>query len=316
MLSLVMVSCKKEELPIDVNQSELDPELETGYYYASDETGKFEVWQSEKGELKQVTESQDQDNWWPRISPDQKELLFYRSAAGRDINDYSSAALWKRNLEDGTEQEVFAFGANNWKFQGLANWSHNGEWIVMAASDQELQRWQIYVCNAAGEELRRVSLRDGYDYLDPVFSLDDHTIYCVAVPEDEGPSSENYEIFALDVNTGEEIRLTFNETRDHHPDVSPDGEKLVFESMIDPDYLGIGKWVLKEFNLSTKDESLLLEDNNLNFYPRYSADGKAVFYVGLNVTLFNMTVSKLTLSDGKTSRLLSDSYNSMSVDPY
>lgn len=315
LVSLVLVACKKDDLPLDIDQEEVDPGIGVSFYYASDETGKFEIWHAQSGQQEQVTESDGTESWWPRTSPDKSKMLFYRSNVGGGVHDYATASLWIKDLSTGAESTLFEFGANNWKYQGLANWSADGQWITLAAADETLGKWQLYRCDAEGEQLERLSLRDSFDYLDPVFSADGKSIYCVSVPDEEGPDSENFEIFRLDLETREETRLTFNDTRDHHPDLNPEGNKLVYETMVDPDYLSIGKWALMELNLDTKEEVLLLEDNHLNFYPRYAADGQSIFYVRLNVVQFNMSVFKMDFSDGSTSRLISNDFNSLNVDP-
>lgn len=310
------VACDKEPPIITVPDDPFEQEESITYLYASDETGKFEIWKSEGDTKTQLTSNTDYDNWWPKISPDNQSILFYQSTAGRDINDFTSASLWIMNSTGGEQKQIFPYGYEGWEMQGLANWSNDGERIVMAALDKALGHWQIFTCDHNGENLERISTNDSADYLDPVFARDDASIFCVRIPDGEDPKKENFELYELDVSTKAETRLTFNTFQDHHPDVSPDGTKLVYDSEVDPEYLTIGRWALKELDLQTLQERSLLEDNNLNFLPRYSRDGEFVFFIRLNILGTTTSVSRLQLKDGSVSRLLDNTFNSVNVDPF
>jgi Tol biopolymer transport system component len=43
----------------------------------------------------------------------------------------------------------------------------------------------------------------------------------------------NFEIFLMDIETKEQIRLTFNEAFDAYPAISPDGKMMAFSSSRD-----------------------------------------------------------------------------------
>jgi len=166
-----------------------------------------------------------------------------------------------------------------------------------------------------GNNAISISSRSDVDYLDPVFSPDGKLIYCVSIPENEGPESDNFELYSIDVATGEEIRLTNNTWRDQHPDVSPDGDWLIFESLVDPEYLSIGKWRINKYNLQSKKVEIILEEEQLNFHPKIFDEGSIVF-IRLDVTKLRTGFFLMDLSTLETAPLLNEQFNAINIDPY
>ncbi len=314
---VLMAGCKKNNEPLATppeDQVEV-PETE-GVVYASNASSSFEIWKLEGESSQQLTHFNDSDAWWPRYSSENASILFYSSKGTRDLNDYTSADLNVMDADGSNVKIIIATGANGWEQQGLANWSNDGERIVVAAEDPAIGRWQIYVCDLDGQNPTRISTRSGVDYLDPIFDLDDQSILCVTVPEGESNTESNYEVIRLHIADGLEERLTNNGRRDQHPAISPDGETVVYESLIDPEYLSIGKWALMELTLSSGNESTLLDNDHINLFPRYSKDGEYVIYTRLNVESFAMTVGRVNRSSGESKLLVSEEFQCMNGDPY
>ena len=73
-----------------------DPLPEDQLAFNSDRTGNFElfVMPAAGGEATQLTHEPAYDSWSPRVSPDRRTLLFYRTPKGVHDRDYTQAALW------------------------------------------------------------------------------------------------------------------------------------------------------------------------------------------------------------------------------
>jgi len=314
---ILMAGCKKNDEPLATPpEDEIEVPDAEGVVYASNASSNFEIWKLEGESNEQLTQFNDVDAWWPRYSSENAAILFYSSKGSRDINDYTSAELNVMEVDGSNIKTIIAKGANGWEQHGLANWSNDGKSIVIAAEDPEIGRWQIYVCDRYGQNPIRISTRSAVDYLDPVFDLDDQSILCVTVPEGETNTESNYEVIRLHVADGLEERLTNNGRRDQHPALAPNGSHIVYESLIDPDYLSIGKWALMEVTLSSGNESTLLDNDHINLFPRYSKDGEHVIYTRLNVESFAMTVGRVNRSSGESKLLVSEEYQCMNADPF
>lgn len=314
-LGSVITSCEKQDSFIPVANQDQEQEL-SGVLYTSNANASFEIYKLEGETATQLTQESSVDAWWARYCPSNKRVLYYTSADGRDINDYEAASLRTMDLDGGNDRLLIESGAHGWDQHGLANWSHNGTQIVMAAVDTEIGKWQIYITDAEGQNPERVSSRKEVDYLDPIFDHDDASIICVTIPEGEETDESNYEVIRINLNDSTEERLTNNNHRDHHPDISSNGEFVVFESLVDPDYLSIGKWGIKEVRLSNGNEREVLVDHDINLFPRYTPDGESIIFTRLKVETFNMTVGQLNRANDHIEIILPDDGHHMNGDPY
>lgn len=314
---LFTASCDKENDPyVTPPEDEVETPSAEGVVYTSNASGSFDIWKLEGERSDQLTHFNDADAWWPRHSEANASILFYSSKNARDINDYATADLMSMDLDGSNIKTILSAGAHGWEQQGLANWSHDGTQIVIAAVDPSLSRWQIYTCDKDGTNPRRISTRDGVDYLDPIFDMDDQSILCVTVPEGEPNEEANYEVVRLRISDGFEERLTNNGRRDQHPALSPNGTHIAYESLIDTEYLSIGKWALMEVELASGNETPLLENDHINLFPRYTRNGEHLVYTRLNVESFGMTLGRLNRSTGDSKLLVAEESQCMNADPY
>ncbi len=311
-----------EDAPLEPNTDDVDenPEISSTteeIVYASDQGGKFDIWRRHEETESRIT-ILDGESWWPRISEDKTKLLYYHSEIQVvDVNDYSSAGLWVMDTDGENRKEIIPANANGWEQHGFANWSPDGNRIVMCAIDPEIGNWQLYTTDAAGNDIVRVSRDSEASYFDPVFSPDGLSIACIRQPAGfEDTDVTRYEVYLIDIETGVETRITTNNHRDHHPDFSSDGSKIVFESLTEADYLGIGKWSLMEVDVASKEQSVLLQDENINIFPRYTKDDQAIYYNQVDLTSFNLRIARLSLETGTFSYLTEPDFNAMNVDPF
>lgn len=107
-------------------------------------------------------------------------------------------------------------------------WSPDGKQIVFSSTRSG--NFQIYVMNADGSDVRRLTDRDGYDG-DPSWSPDGTKIaFC-------SDRDGNREIYVMDPDGGNPVNLTNHPASDcETPSWSPDGTQLTFVSTRDGDW--------------------------------------------------------------------------------
>ena len=313
-MCLALTSCKDKVSDGFVAHQE-NSAAEGHFVYSSDENGNLQIWEYANGIQTEIVADVNSENWWPRLSPNGEELIYYKSPLGNKLQKFEETTCWKRGML--TKVSVQLFEADPiWTHQGQTNWSHDAKSLVFSALNDSSGHWQIFTSNSEGKEPTPISKRAGYDYFDPVFSLDDQSIFCSVVHEGESPESVEFEIFEIDRITGEETRLTFNNTRDHHPDISIDGAFLAFESLDDPDYLSFGKWNIHKLDLTTLEETPMITTDNLSFAPMFSQDGRFLYFINLDILRFQTSLVQYELPNGPSLNVSSDSVNSINVDPF
>ena len=90
----------------------------------------------------------------------------------------------------------------------------------------------------------------------------------------------NDEIYRLDLETGQTIRLTDHPASDAQPSWSPDGSKIVFVSDRDRDtYSGRAAYQLYIMDSDGSDPRRLTETEWADFMPRWSPDGQWITFL-------------------------------------
>lgn len=252
------------------------------FYFCSDRSGNWEIYVSKKGEVKQLTNDKQFDSWWSRVSPDGKEIVFYRSPKnkrkkiGGGNNNYKQASLWKINSDGKNEREIIPKGESGSTAQGVADWSPDGKRLVMAMEIKK--RWNLYITDANGKNLTRVSKRKSI-YLDPSFSPDGKRIVYVAFPPNtKGTNLKHLEVYTSKIDGSDEQRLTFDKFRDHDPYWSPDGKEIAFETMMKKKLIILGEWAIRSVNVETNAIRTIIDDGNINTLPRWSKDSQTIFF--------------------------------------
>ena len=310
-LIIVAASCKPVDDPVIVE----DEMVSDNFLFASDETGKFEVWSHIDGVKEQLTVDNEFNNWWPKINPSNSdEALYISTPADKDIKKISQSDVHITNIKTGLNQIVFDANTSDWTSHATPDWSNDGKMLVMSVKSEQTTRWQILVCDRNGDNQRIISTRASFDYLDPVFAPGDSTIICAVVPEEEVPNSQNYELFEIYLDSNIERRLTFNEVRDQNPVITENGKTVLFESLKDPNYLTIGKWVIDELDMNTGEVETLIENRNLNLSPALGKNNE-IFFVQLDITKFSTGLLKYDRNTKTISTLLDDEFSALNIAP-
>lgn len=152
-------------------------------------------------------------------------------------------------------------------------WSPDGSRIAFESlRDDPIDKklMDIYVMNADGNHLTRLTNTDGY-YTEPDWSPDGKQI--VVAGQRSGDSSQN--LFLLTLETGEVTRLTNTEYVEGDPVWSPDGSQIAFTS----NRQGQNVWNIYILDVESGDIRQLTEGGGSDFQPDWSPDGERLLFV-------------------------------------
>lgn len=116
----------------------------------------------------------------------------------------------------------------------------------------------------------------------------------------------DYEIYTMNPDGSEVVRLTFIPGHDHNADWSPDGNKVVFEHL--------GKEVLEVhiINADGSGHEVLVPHPGFSYYPTWSPDGTKIVFLSLKNDFFQIFTMN---ADGEEVRQLTDvSYDIIDLD--
>ena len=240
-------------------------------------TGNYEIYVMTTAGVgaTQLTNNAAYDNWWPRISPDRTKVLFYRVPAGTAENiKYQEASLWVMNA-DGTGVSILrAKGADGWSMQAHAEWSPDGNEIVMCGGIAGVPH--IVVTNTRGSVKRQITT-DGTWNCDPSWSTDGTIIVFNRMVT--GSDFANLEINTIPSGGGTITSLTSNSLADYDPYYSPDGATIAWLQNVNPaGWGGLGVWAIKKMNANGSSQVDVINDGQINSKPAWSLDGTTIYF--------------------------------------
>ena len=243
--------------------------------FDSNRTGNFELFRMapDGSGVRQLTQDPTWDSWWPRISPDRRTILFYRTPAGKHDRDFTRTSLWAVAADGSDPVLVRPAGLDGWPQQGHAEWAPDGASLVMFGGKNRSNP-QIFVTNRLGQEPRQITDRPGSN-LDPSFSPDGRTIVFVGCPGRFCTPSDQ-EIYTVPTAGGEPTRLTHDGIHDNDPYYSPDGTRLAWLSQTSGGLPGV--WDIRVAGPDGSDPRRLVGDGNVNSRPQWSADSRTIYF--------------------------------------
>lgn len=153
------------------------------------------------------------------IAPDGEWILFGRMIDGK-------IDLW-RMRPDGSEE--FRITNTPDLQEGTAFYLPDGETIIYHVSSIRNQGRQdapiaIYTMLHDGTDVRRITYEDGVNRTPHPAPDGVHIVFSKLLPPN------NFEIFLMNMVTGKQVRLTYNNAFDGYPSFSPDGHTISFSS--------------------------------------------------------------------------------------
>jgi Tol biopolymer transport system component len=243
--------------------------------FDSSRTGNHEIFlmKTDGSGARQLTSDTNYENWWPRISPDRRKLLFYRSPRGLPER-YDLASLWAMNADGTAVTLLRAKGTDGWALQGHAEWSPDGQSIAMFGGGTSPQ---IFIADVMGRSPRQVTDRPGVN-TDVSWSPDGKTLLfngCAATPCSEA----GYEIYSIPAAGGSAVRITSDSLPDYDPYFSPDGKTIAWLVKSNPaGWNGLGAWGIRLANADGTNARWLINDGQINSKPAWSLDGQSIFF--------------------------------------
>ncbi len=154
------------------------------------------------------------------ISPDGKWVLFARMIDGQQD-------LWKMPADGSGKEEQITF--TKLEQEGGAFFLPDSETILYRSWEikdqgQRGMPMTIYTINIDGTGKKQISTEEGTNWAPFPAPDGEHFAFVKVLPP------HNFEVFLMNINTGKQQQLTFNESFDGFPSISADGTKMSFSS--------------------------------------------------------------------------------------
>ena len=147
-------------------------------------------------------------------SPDRKRVVYRDSTRGINEDDEIFVAA----ADGSSRRNITNDPANDWG----PDWSPDGSTIVFSSDRDGVGRLGGYLVNPDGSNVRALDLDVWFEY--PSFSPDGSQIVF------ESHDGTDYEVYVLDLATGQTTQLTDSPGGDGWPVWSPDGSTIAFSS--------------------------------------------------------------------------------------
>lgn len=228
-----------------------------------------------------LTNDASYQNWWPRVSPDRKKVLFYRAPANKP-ESYPDASLWVMNTDGSGITQLRAQGEDGWTMQGHGEWSPDGSKIAMFGSVGAAL--EIFVTDANGKNPVQYTNRGGIN-TDVSWAPDGSTLLFNGCVDPAVCTPANYELYIMQATPlASPGRMTFDNLADYDPYYSPDGNKVAWLVNVDPTAnvipgtnTALGRWAIRIGTVGVTS-SYLIDDGNINSKPAWSLDGQTLYF--------------------------------------
>ncbi len=203
---------------------------------------------------------------FPSWSPDGTKIAF-----GRTTFTVKSQ-IYVMNADGSNPTRI----TNNSASDSQPSWSPDGTKIAFV-SDRDGNS-EIYVMNADGSNQTRLTNDAGFD-LDPAWSPDGTKIAFTSSRDfpPVGNIANGFEVYVMNANGSNPVRLTNNSTLDAGPSWSPDGTKIAFNTQRD------GLPLIYVMNSNGSSQVNITQSTTLDSAdPEWSPDGTTIAFTSYN----------------------------------
>ena len=228
--------------------------------FASDRDGNFDIYiMDAAGEnITQMTDNFPWDDSWPHWSPVSEEIVFISDRRG------GTADVYLLDVQTGDQKQLTNFDYRT----NYPKWSPGGTKIAFSSAIfEEIQSGSLLIWRMKpdGTDLEALVV-DGVINDQPTFSPNGEWLTFMSTKD------KNVEIYSMNIDTQQIIRLTNHPEVDYQPDWSPDGERIAFVSHRDgnPDI----------YTMTVNGEQLtnLTKSGMTELSPAWSPDGDKIAF--------------------------------------
>ncbi len=244
-------------------------------------THEIYVMNADGSGVARLTNDANYQNWWPRISPDRRKILFYRAPLANP-ESYQHASLWVMNADGTGVTQLRAQGENGWTAQGHGEWSPDGSKIAMFGSSGSAL--EIFVTNACGKNPVQYTSRGGVN-TDVSWSPNGQQLLFNGCASAAACQPANYEIYLMNATPlAAALPVTNDSLADYDAYYSPDGTKIAWLVNVDPTAnvipgtsTALGRWAIRIATIG-QPATYLINDGNINSKPAWSLDSQTIFF--------------------------------------
>ena len=251
--------------------------------FNSNRTGNYEIFRVgvDGRNTKQLTHDEAQDSWWPKPSPDRRQILFVRAPKGRH-DDYAYASIWVMDADGSNAKAILPHRAHGWKLQAHPEWSPDGRRIALAAGSTSNP--QIYLVDADGTKPVRLTSNGrggnrGGTNIDPSWKPDGEHLLFIGCPR-AWCLRKDYEVYRIRRDGTQETRLTFNDKPDFDPYYSPDTTGFPGTGTIAwlENTGSITHWSIRRMHADGSNIGTVIDDGGINSKPAWSLDSRYIYF--------------------------------------
>jgi serine/threonine protein kinase len=249
-------------LPVGVRPTAtLDPEVNAvggRLVFFAERDDNFELYMLDlrTGAESQLTDNASPDSY-PSVSPDGRFVVFQSNRDG-DI-DIFVLEIETSNLRQITDNTIW---------DRLPSWSPDGERIVFSSDTRNDETFDLYSIRPDGTDLQPV-LSNGARNSHARWSTDGRYIVFTTGATDE---ADSWEIARLDLETGETVNLTDNDSADWSPNFSPDGQAIVYLTR------GSGRAAIASMDINGGQRRIIYDGPGYEWGASFSPDGSHVTF--------------------------------------
>ena len=231
--------------------------------FDSNRSGNYEIYTvTSTGEVSKLTNNPSFDSWWPKASPDGKHIIFYRTPEGVHDKDYAKTSLWKMDSSGANQRQLIADDGYGWALHGHAEWSPDGNSLIMFGAMGEL-----FITDVSGNNPVKINVNgQASGITDPAWSPDGKTI----------AYAYQDKIWKVSASGGTPTQLTADDNKDYDPYFSSNGEQIAFLTHTSSNILS--DWAIRSMTSSGANIKYLINDGNINSKPEWSPDDKIIYF--------------------------------------